>query len=50
MAGRALMAVLAKLGSFRGDSRFTTWAYKFALLEAAVAVRILAPVEEESAA
>ena len=38
-AGDALMAVLAKLGDFRGDSRFTTWAYKFALLEAAVAVR-----------
>src|SRR5205085_9304621 len=35
----ALMAVLAKLDSFRGDSRFTTWAYKFALLEAAVAMR-----------
>jgi RNA polymerase sigma-70 factor, ECF subfamily len=35
----ALMAVLAKLHTFRGDSRFTTWAYKFALLEAAVKVR-----------
>ena len=33
------MAVLAKLGDFRGDSRFTTWAYKFALLEAGVKVR-----------
>jgi RNA polymerase sigma-70 factor, ECF subfamily len=38
-AGDALMAVLAKVGEFRGESRFTTWAYKFALLEAAVAVR-----------
>ena len=38
-AGDALMAVLAKLDGFRGDSRFTTWAYKFALLEAAVKVR-----------
>jgi RNA polymerase sigma-70 factor (ECF subfamily) len=35
----ALMAVLRKLGDFRGESRFTTWAYKFALLEAAVALR-----------
>jgi len=38
-ADDALMAILAKLDEFRGDSRFTTWAYKFALLEAAVAVR-----------
>jgi RNA polymerase sigma-70 factor (ECF subfamily) len=38
-AGDALVAVLAKLGDFRGASRFTTWAYKFALLEAAVALR-----------
>jgi RNA polymerase sigma-70 factor (ECF subfamily) len=38
-ANDALMAVLAKLGDFRGASRFTTWAYKFALLEAGVAVR-----------
>lgn len=35
----ALMALLRKLDSYRGDSRFTTWAYKFALLEAAVKVR-----------
>src|SRR3954452_5110161 len=32
-ASDALVAVLAKLDTFRGDSRFTTWAYKFALLE-----------------
>jgi RNA polymerase sigma-70 factor (ECF subfamily) len=38
-AGDALMAILAKLDDFRGDSRFTTWAYKFALLEAAVKLR-----------
>jgi len=38
-ADDALVAVLAKLDRFRGDSRFTTWAYKFALLEAAVALR-----------
>ncbi|MGN6202193.1 MAG: RNA polymerase sigma factor [Solirubrobacterales bacterium] len=38
-ADDALMAVLRKLDEFRGESRFTTWAYKFALLEAAVAMR-----------
>src|SRR5206468_2712853 len=38
-AGDALIAVLAKLDDFRGESRFTTWAYKFAILEAAVALR-----------
>ncbi len=38
-ADDALMAIMAKLGTFRGDSRFTTWAYKFALLEAAVKLR-----------
>lgn len=41
-ADDALVAILAKLDSFRGDSRFTTWAYKFALLEAAVRLRRLA--------
>jgi RNA polymerase sigma-70 factor, ECF subfamily len=38
-ADDALVSVLARLDSFRGASRFTTWAYKFALLEAAVALR-----------
>lgn len=38
-ANDALVAVLAKLDGFRGDSRFTTWAFKFALLEAAVSLR-----------
>ena len=38
-ASDALMAILDKLDDFRGDSRFTTWAYKFALLEAAVKLR-----------
>jgi RNA polymerase sigma-70 factor (ECF subfamily) len=33
-AGDALVAILADLDTFRGASRFTTWAYKFALLEA----------------
>jgi RNA polymerase sigma-70 factor (ECF subfamily) len=40
-ADDALVAVLAKLDDFRGASRFTTWAYKFALLEAAVRLRRL---------
>jgi RNA polymerase sigma-70 factor (ECF subfamily) len=35
-ADDALLAILRKLHTSRGDSRFTTWAYKFALLEAAV--------------
>jgi len=38
-ADDALVAILAKLHTYRGDSRFTTWAYKFALLEAAVKAR-----------
>ena len=38
-ADDALMAILRKLHTYRGDSRFTTWAYKFALLEAAAALR-----------
>jgi RNA polymerase sigma-70 factor, ECF subfamily len=40
-ADDALVSVLAKLDDFRGASRFTTWAYKFALLEAAVRLRRL---------
>jgi RNA polymerase sigma-70 factor (ECF subfamily) len=38
-ADDALVAILGKLDDFRGESRFTTWAYKFALLEAAVKLR-----------
>jgi RNA polymerase sigma-70 factor (ECF subfamily) len=38
-ANDALVAVLAKLDTFRGQSRFTTWVYKFALLEAGVKAR-----------
>jgi RNA polymerase sigma-70 factor, ECF subfamily len=38
-ADDALMSVLARLEDFRGLSRFTTWAYKFALLDAAVKLR-----------
>jgi RNA polymerase sigma-70 factor (ECF subfamily) len=49
----ALVALLGKLDQFRGESRFTTWAYKFALLEAGVKMRRRAwqgreiPLEEE---
>jgi RNA polymerase sigma-70 factor (ECF subfamily) len=32
-ADDAMLAILAKLGSFRGESRFTTWAYRFVILE-----------------
>ena len=38
-ASDALVAILAKLDDFRGESRFTTWAYKFALYEAAAQIR-----------
>jgi RNA polymerase sigma-70 factor (ECF subfamily) len=38
-ADDALVSVLARLSDFRRESRFTTWAYKFAILEAAVALR-----------
>jgi RNA polymerase sigma-70 factor, ECF subfamily len=53
-ADDALVAVLGKLDEFRGDSRFTTWAYKFALFEAGAKVRRRAwqgrelPLEPES--
>ena len=53
-ADDALVAILNKLSDFRGDSRFTTWAYKFALYEAAVKVRRRAwqgrevPIEPDS--
>jgi RNA polymerase sigma-70 factor (ECF subfamily) len=32
-ADDAMLAILAKLGDFRGESRFTTWAYRFVVLE-----------------
>src|SRR5215472_12974778 len=32
-AADALIAITGKLGQFRGDSRFTTWAYKFVIFE-----------------
>ena len=53
-ADDALMSVLRSLDDFRGASRFTTWVYKFALLEAAVKLRRRAwqgrevPIEPES--
>jgi RNA polymerase sigma-70 factor, ECF subfamily len=53
-ADDALLAVLRKLGEFRGESRFTTWAYKFALLEAGAKARRRAwqgreiPLEDEA--
>jgi RNA polymerase sigma-70 factor (ECF subfamily) len=53
-ADDALMSVLARLDDFRGASRFSTWVYKFALLETAVKLRKRAwqgreiPLEQES--
>jgi RNA polymerase sigma-70 factor (ECF subfamily) len=53
-ADDALMSILRKFDDFRGASRFTTWAYKFALYEAAVKLRKRAwqgrevPLEPES--
>jgi RNA polymerase sigma-70 factor (ECF subfamily) len=38
-AADALHSVRARLDDYRGDSRFTTWAYKFAVLETAVKLR-----------
>ncbi|MGH3416908.1 MAG: RNA polymerase sigma factor [Actinocrinis sp.] len=32
-AADAMLAVLDKLGTFRGESRFTTWVYRFVVLE-----------------
>jgi RNA polymerase sigma-70 factor, ECF subfamily len=32
-AADAMIAILAKLGDFRGESRFITWAYRFVMLE-----------------
>jgi RNA polymerase sigma-70 factor (ECF subfamily) len=53
-ADDATMSVLEHLDDFRGLSRFTTWAYKFGLYEAAVKLRRRAwqgrelPLEPES--
>ena len=53
-SGDAMVAILSKLDDFRGESQFTTWAYKFALYEAAARIRKLAwqgremPIEAEA--
>ncbi len=46
-ANDALAAILSKLDDYRFESRFTTWAYKFAILEAAVRTRRRAWQERE---
>jgi RNA polymerase sigma-70 factor (ECF subfamily) len=46
-ADDALISLLRRLDDFRGASRFTTWAYKFALLAAAVKLRKRAWQERE---
>ncbi|HEY7207333.1 MAG TPA: sigma-70 family RNA polymerase sigma factor [Gaiellaceae bacterium] len=38
-AGEALVKILARLDEYRGESRFTTWAWKFAFYEASEAIR-----------
>ncbi|MEU8355511.1 sigma-70 family RNA polymerase sigma factor [Nonomuraea sp. NPDC048882] len=37
-AADALLAITGKIGDFRGESRFTTWAYKFVILEVSAKV------------
>jgi RNA polymerase sigma-70 factor (ECF subfamily) len=37
-AADAMMAITAKLAQFRGESRFTTWAYRFVILEVSVKI------------
>ena len=37
-AADALVAIIGKLGQFRGESRFTTWAYKFVMFEVSAKV------------
>ncbi|MEU5565012.1 RNA polymerase sigma factor [Micromonospora musae] len=32
-AADALLAIISKIGQFRGESRFSTWAYKFVIFE-----------------
>ena len=46
-ADEALTVLMAKLHTFEGRSRFTTWAYKFAILQAATEVRRQAWVGRE---
>jgi RNA polymerase sigma-70 factor (ECF subfamily) len=53
-ADDALVAVLAHLDDYRGDSRFTTWAWKFAIVQTSVAIRRRSwtareiPIEDEA--
>jgi RNA polymerase sigma-70 factor (ECF subfamily) len=44
----AALCVVAQLDGYRGGGRFTTWAAKFAVLEAAVTLRKVAWLEAES--
>src|SRR5215467_11156705 len=37
-AADALIAIISKLRQFRGESRFTTWAYKFVIFEVAAKI------------
>ena len=37
-AADALIAITGKLGQFRGESQFTTWAYKFVIFEVSVKI------------
>jgi RNA polymerase sigma-70 factor (ECF subfamily) len=37
-AADALLAITGKLSEFRGESRFTTWAYRFVVLEVAAKI------------
>ncbi len=37
-AADALLAITGKIGQFRGESRFTTWAYKFVIFEVSAKV------------
>lgn len=39
VADEALVVLLTKLSTFEGRSRFTTWAYKFAILQTSTEVR-----------
>ena len=40
-----MLAIIAKIGEFRGESRFTTWAYKFVIFEVSgkIGTALLAP-------
>jgi len=39
-AADALVAITGKIGQFRGESRFTTWAYKFVIFEVSAKIGI----------